>query len=192
MKKLLSITSIIILLSGTFFFSGCAKGEDDPWLTLHSRDARMTQSWKLVSFNGTRVVTTDTSETNIEYTFDGTNLYTTINGVTSSVNYVFTMEIKDGGEVFSSEVQSDVNTLTPIIQSTKTSFWYWGDDEKTKTAVYLDLTGLFSDVLVYDIPRLAWNDMTISIAYSDNYTTGGGAAESLNVLYDLNFEVIIP
>ncbi len=190
MKKVLTILTLIILAGTTFTFSGCAKGENDPFFTLHSRDARLTQKWKLVSFNGTRVQTIDSVETNVEYTFDGTNLYTTTNGVTTSVNYIFTMEIKANGEVFSQEFQNNASNVTePISQSSKTSFWYWGDDDKTKTAVYLDLTGLYSDILVYDIPRLAWNDMTLSVSYSDNYTPVGESPSSLNVNYELNFEV---
>lgn len=118
-----------------------------------------------MSFNGTSVETIDGVETNIEYTFDGTNLYTTINGTTSSATYAFTMEVKSDGEVFSVESMNDINTGDPLSQSSKTSFWYWGDDNKNKTAVYLDLTGIYSGILVYDIPRLAYNDMNLNVSY---------------------------
>ena len=191
MKKLLSITTLAIIAVSALTFSGCKKGENDPFLTFHSRDARLTQNWKLVSFNGTSVETIDGVETNIEYTFDGTNLYTTINGTTSSATYAFTMEVKSDGEVFSVESMNDINSGDPLSQSSKTSFWYWGDDNKNKTAVYLDLTGIYSGILVYDIPRLAYNDMNLNVSYSDNYTLGESAG-SLNLNYDLEFEVILP
>ena len=191
MKNLVSIAAIAVFAVSTFSFSGCARGEDDPFLTFHSRDARLTQEWKLVSFTGTSVETIDGAETNIEYTYDGTNLYTTINGITTSATYEFTMEVKANGEVFSVESMNDIDTGDPLSQSSKTSFWYWGDDDKNKTAVYLDLTGVFSGVLVYDIPRLAYNDMTLAVSYSDNYTFGDSAS-SLNLNYELMFEVILP
>lgn len=191
MKKIVSITTLAIIAVSALTFSSCKRGENDPFLTFHTRDARLTQEWKLVSFNGTSVKTLDGVETNIEYTFDGTTLYTTINGNTSSSAYEFTMEVKADGEVFSSETSIALDGGGVNAQSTKTSFWYWGDDDKNKTAVYMDLTGIFSDVLVYDIPRLAYNDMTFDVSYSDNYTIDS-VASSLNVNYELNFEVILP
>jgi len=191
MKKLRSLTTIIVLAAAAFTISSCKKGENDPFLTFHSRDARLTQNWKLVSFNGTSVETLNGAETNVEYTYDGTNLYTTINGSTTSATYGFTMEVKANGEVFSSESLNDIDNGDPLSQSSKTSFWYWGDDDKNKTAVYMDLTGVFDGVLVYDIPRLAYNDMTLQVSYSDNYTMGDSAT-SLNLNYELNFEVILP
>ena len=191
MKKNLSITTLAFIAVSALTFSSCKRGENDPFLTFHTRDARLTQEWKLVSFNGTSVETIDGVETNIEYTYDGTNLYTTINGNTNSATYSFTMEIKADGEVFSVESMDDINTGDPLSQSSKTSFWYWGDDDKNKTAVYLDLTGIFSGILVYDIPRLAYNDMNLNVSYSDNYTLGASAG-SLNLSYDLEFEVILP
>lgn len=191
MKKILSITTLAIIAVSALTFSSCKRGENDPFLTFHTRDARLTQEWKLVSFNGTSVKTLNGVETNIEYTFDGTTLYTTVNGNTSSSTYEFTMEVKADGEVFSSETSIALDAGGVDAQSTKTSFWYWGDDDKNKTAVYMDLTGIFSDVLVYDIPRLAYNDMTFDVSYSDNYTIDS-VASSLNVNYELNFEVILP
>ena len=191
MKKIVSITTLAIIAVSALTFSSCKRGENDPFLTFHTRDARLTQEWKLVSFNGTSVKTLDGVEPNIEYTFDGTTLYTTINGNTSSSAYEFTMEVKADGEVFSSETSIALDGGGVNAQSTKTSFWYWGDDDKNKTAVYMDLTGIFSDVLVYDIPRLAYNDMTFDVSYSDNYTIDS-VASSLNVNYELNFEVILP
>lgn len=191
MKKILSITTLAIIAVSALTFSSCKRGENDPFLTFHTRDARLTQEWKLVSFNGTSVKTLNGVETNIEYTFDGTTLYTTVNGNTSSSTYEFTMEVKADGEVFSSETSIALDAGGANAQSTKTSFWYWGDDDKNKTAVYMDLTGIFSDVLVYDIPRLAYNDMTFDVSYSDNYTIDS-VASSLNVNYELNFEVILP
>ncbi len=191
MKKIVSINTILILAVSAIMLSGCKKGENDPFLTFHSRDARLTQNWQLVSFIGTKVETIDGVETNIEYTFDGTTLYTTINGVTASATYSFTMEAKADGEVFSSETSVPLDAIGANSQSTKTSFWYWGDDDKNKTAVYMDLTGIFEGILVYDIPRLAYNDMTFEVSYSDNYTIDS-IASSLNVYYELKFEVILP
>ncbi len=171
MKRNSILTVVVALLSISAIITGCARGEDDPWLTLHSRDARISQTWSLKSVSGSVVETTGTDITNIEYYFDGTNMYVTTNGTTESFAFVYDMEIKDDGEVFSQEFMNKIASGELIAESSQTSFWYWGDDDKNKTSVNLDLTGfLLSKYMSYDIPRLAFNDMTFDVDFSDNYT----------------------
>lgn len=189
MKKIFSFLMVIMLMSSTAFFSGCARGEDDPWLTLHTRDARMTQPWTLKAMSGTIVETVDGNITNIDYEYDGTNLYITTNGNTVSYAYKFNMEVKDNGEVFSEEFINDIESGDLVQQSSKSSYWYWGNDDKNKTSVVLDLTGYLADYISFDIPRLAWNDMTLNVDYSDNYTTIGASAGSKTVLLQIDFEI---
>jgi len=196
MKRNLVSVLVILLLAGSAMISGCARGEDDPWLTLHSRDARLSQTWSLSSLSGSVVQTTNGSTTNIEYYFDGTNLYITTNGVTESFAYVYDMQIKDNGDVFSQEFMNDITLGTVVSQSSQTSYWYWGNDDKNKTSVNLDLTGLLSAYMSYDIPRLAWNDMSFSVDYSDNYTvlnevTQEYEAGSETVLIEMEWDVNI-
>lgn len=170
MKKLLSIALFTLLVGATFTFSGCAKGEDDPFFSIHTRDGRITQAWLLKSLSGTVVTTLNGATTNIEYEFDGTNIYITTNGVTQSYAYIYKMNVKDNGEVFSEEFLNDFNTNAVVSQSSKTSYWYWGDDDKTKTSINLDLTGILNQWLNYDLRRLGYNDIIMQVDYSDNYT----------------------
>ncbi len=191
MRKNISVISFILLAASAIIFSGCKRGEDDPFLSLHSRDARLTQKWILTSMSGTIVNTfTDPdSIINVEYTYDGTNIYITTNDSTVSFAYIFNMEIKNNGEVFSEEFFNIIETDNPAQISSKTSFWYWGNETRNKTVVNLDLTGILADYPTYDIPRLAWNDMTLEIAFSDNYTISGSIAESKNVNFVLEFAI---
>ncbi|NSW46420.1 MAG: hypothetical protein HPY79_11460 [Bacteroidales bacterium] len=46
MKKLVSIFSLFLVMA--FIYSGCRKGEEDPWLSLRSRNQRLIGKWKLV------------------------------------------------------------------------------------------------------------------------------------------------
>lgn len=196
-----SILSLVtVLLMGSAFITGCARGEDDPWLSLHTRDARITQVWSLSTISGSVVRTTDGNTTNIEYYFDGTYLYITTNGVTVSYVYQYDMDVRDNGEVFSQEFMNDIASGAVIAQSSKTSYWYWGDDDKNKTSVNLDITGLLADYLSYDIPRLAYNDMTLNLDYSDNYTElvqvndsttayeAGSETVSIELTWDVNLD----
>lgn len=45
------------------FFSGCKKGEKDPFLSLRSRDGRLMQKWALKTVEGTSVTSTTSTST---------------------------------------------------------------------------------------------------------------------------------
>ncbi|MBC8045865.1 MAG: hypothetical protein H7Y00_03670 [Fimbriimonadaceae bacterium] len=189
MKKSIYL-GVLILTTTVFVFSGCKRGEEDPWLTFHSRDARMTQQWLLVSLQGTIVETFDNdSIVNTEYTFDGTNLYETSAGETDSYGFIYKMNVKSNGEIFSEEFRTNAIDGTSVSESSRIGFWFWGSDDKNKSSVNLDLTGLLSSYTNYDIPRLAWNDMTLAVSSSDNYTLSTGESYSINTNFELNFEV---
>ncbi len=194
MKKLLSFTLIGLLAASTLTFSGCAKGEEDPFFSIHSRDARISQPWILKSMTGTIVTTINDQTTNLEYEYDGTNLYITQDGNTQVFNYIYKMDIKDNGEVFSEEFKNDFGNGSVISQSSQTSYWYWGDDKGNKTSINLDLTGIMNAWKNYDLTRLAYNDIIMSVDYSDNYTIFNEAdssydAGSESVLLELKFDV---
>ncbi|MEZ5014044.1 MAG: hypothetical protein R2794_07105 [Chitinophagales bacterium] len=194
MKKLISLAVIVVLGTSTLLLNGCARGEDDPWLTFHTRDARISQPWILKKMTGTIVTTTNGNTENIEYEYDGTRIYITHDGVTTSYIYSFTMNCKDNGELFSTESMVNENDGSTYASSSKTSFWFWGDDKQNKTNVNLDLTGLFASYPTYDIPRLAWNDMSLDVDYSDNYTIWNEVTEQYDsftesVLLQLQFDV---
>lgn len=171
MKKALSGLYFMAILAAGITLSGCfGRGEDDPFLSLHSRDARMAQSWYMTGMQGTVVNTIGGQTITTYYDFDGTNIFINTDGVTESYGFSYNMKVQDNGEVTSTETRTDpANANTVILTSTKNSYWYWSDDAQNKTTVNMDLTGILSPYLSYDIPRLAWADMQWTINYSDNY-----------------------
>lgn len=67
---------LLIIISLGFVFQSCKKGENDPFLSLRSRKARITGEWILKS--GTTTITeNDTTEV---LTYDGINAVSSING----------------------------------------------------------------------------------------------------------------
>jgi hypothetical protein len=171
MKKYRPLFSLLLLSGVAILFSGCfGRGEDDPFFSLHSRDARLTQKWKMVQMEGTEVNTIDGQSTTTRYEFDGTSLFVTTDGQTESYGYDYRLNIGDNGDVVSTETFTDPSNPNETLQtSTKTSFWFWSNDNQNKTTVNLDITGILSAYSSYDIPRLAWSDMTLVVNFSDNY-----------------------
>lgn len=184
----------LIITTVSFVLSGCfGRGPDDPWLSLHTRDARIAQNWELAEMTATIVNTVGGATTNISYNFDGSNIYITTNGVTVSYGYAFEMNVLDNGKVESKETFYDpANASSVVATSTKESFWYWADDVKNKTTVNLDLTGLYAPYPAYDITRLAYDDMSLLVDFTDNAqvidpSTGNTTSSSTSVTLFMEF-----
>ncbi len=104
MKKTISfltLSAIVIAL----VFTGCKKGENDPFLSLKSRTGRLAQEWKLSSEDYTTVSKTGSVTTTEHYTYDGsietiTTTYTLSgNSSTSTATKTYSKETtfdKDG------------------------------------------------------------------------------------------------
>ena len=69
-KSLLALVAISVVASGTL--SSCKKGENDPFLSLRTRKARLVSDWKLKDGHATRVQQSNSS------------------GVTTTTNWTFT------------------------------------------------------------------------------------------------------
>lgn len=171
MKKTRQILVSTTIIGMTLLFSSCfKKGEDDPFFSFHSRDARLAQNWMMESMQGTVVNTIDGLTITTYYDFDGTNIFINTDGATESYGYAYAIKVKDNGEVSSTETRTDPANANDVLQtSTKNSYWFWSNDAQNKTTVNMDLTGLLEPYLSYDIPRLAWSDMTWTVNFSDNY-----------------------
>ena len=118
-----------MILSGAY---SCKKGENDPFLSLSSRKARLTGEWKLSSENSTRTNTNSTGTSTTVRTFDGTTSsysYTSASGITSTstMNEDITFE-KDGTFTFVRTETQDGETYT------MTGTGNWAFIGKSKTA----------------------------------------------------------
>ena len=132
MKK--SNTFVLALLFvSLLIFNNCKKGENDPFLSLKSRDARITSTWKLVKSENTTVNTyifSGTTNTDTyTSTFDGNNMTQSYNGGSSSTSS-YSMEF---------DIQKDGRYTVTIIEDgdtyIDTGFWWWLNDTKKKTRI---------------------------------------------------------
>ena len=149
------------LIIGSVTLTGCKKGENDPFLSLKSRDARITANWKLVKVESSDVSTDPSGTDTYTTTYDGTTLSAAINGVTASAySYSLSVEILKDGTYTSTEVaDGDSETIT--------GRWVWMSAAKNKTMISLDNLGTF------EVNGLKSKELLLKI-YSKDVSVNGG------------------
>lgn len=124
MIKKIMLGSVLALM--TFSFVGCKKGENDPFLSLRSRKARLAGDWTLTKiegteqsyFNGTLVSTTT-------YSGDGSTITVTEDGDVNSSSYT---------HEFTFEKKGSYSSLITNNGATFTSSGHWTFMGKSKSA----------------------------------------------------------
>jgi len=160
MKKNILVIALGLLVGSTVL-TGCKKGENDPFLSFKSRDARITETWKLVKIDGKEISTDPSGTDTYTTTFDGTTASEAFNGsVFSTYSYSLTIEIKKDGTYQSIEViDGDTETID--------GRWYWLNSKKNKTSISLDNLGLF------EVNGLKSKELILK-NYSKDVTVSGG------------------
>lgn len=163
MKKTILMFAAAIVLLAT---PSCKKGENDPFLSLKTRDARITGVWELSSMSSTSTNTNISSGTTTISTsttnYDGTLLTTTSGGNTWSVSYSQEMTINKDGTYSMKEVD-DGDTQE------STGYWWWLTDKKKKTRIALD-----DDWNSFAIDQLKNKEMILKVNTMDKYTDNNG------------------
>ncbi|MFK8037985.1 MAG: hypothetical protein AB8B74_06830 [Crocinitomicaceae bacterium] len=150
-RKKTNFRKMSIALACIFFasgFSACKKGENDPFLSLRSRDSRLSGTWELVSIdlNQTGTEIYNGNEWGFEYTVtysddvyiwyykstyeDSLNSETNVDGDTIS-SYMNTLSIDKNGN-------TTANVTADDYTSEQTGVWYWANTAKKKTHLLLD------------------------------------------------------
>ena len=170
MKKNLLFLALAVIASSTLL-SSCKKGENDPFLSLKSRDSRITALWMLTSAESS--VNNDGSifTTN----FDGsimTNYYP--GGFTDNYSYSLTIEIKKDGTYQSIETNDgDIETID--------GKWYWVNSAKNKTSISLDNLGTF------EVNGLRSKELILKM-YDKEVAVTGGSSSSYESIANWTFE----
>src|SRR5687768_4496887 len=99
----------LLLVVASISFSGCKVGDDDPLISLRSRDARIKANWKLIAMENhyeIRVINPGSAPevTVIHSDFNGYDLHvrTSLNGILlndTTIGYNHLLRIKDDGEL---------------------------------------------------------------------------------------------
>lgn len=153
MKK--TLLAVIVLLS-IIVIPSCKKGEDDPFISLRSRDARVTAKWKLVDYQRQYNYYNSISSTE---TLNGSILIVTENGDSYSYSYSQELEINsDGTYKESTVIDGDV--------ATESSIWYWLNTTDDKTSISLDGVD-------YVIDKLSTKELVLRREFLSTETSNG-------------------
>jgi hypothetical protein len=145
---------IVLVIAAALFIplmNGCKKGENDPFLSLKSRDARLKGTWNMKKGEGsgstsnTQGSTTTTTSYSYSYSSGiGINA-TTAGGTTTrdTSRYTFEMTINKDGTLECTYSTTDIDWSPPKETKVRTynsnGRWYWREDKKSKTCIELDI-----------------------------------------------------
>lgn len=117
--KFCSFLLVVVVL-----FAACKKGEDDPFLSLKTRDARIRGEWKLVE-------RTSADSDGQERLFDGTTMTIKQDGVvTDSYPYQLVYAFEKGGRLKYSKTQDGESYSGE-------DYWGWQNTNKKKSVLML-------------------------------------------------------
>lgn len=156
----------ILLVVAVTTLEGCRKGENDPLISLRSRDARVTGEWKLVAYESTRTDffsfgATSITEVRTE-AYDGAT-WTTTNPGGGSDSFLYSRNLvieKDGTYIYSETDDGDYEE--------EKGRWSWLSDAKKKRRILLDNHGIFY------IDQLKNSEMVFTEEYEESYTDADG------------------
>lgn len=168
-KIILSIIAISVAMT---FDSCLKKGDDDPFISIRTRNARLTGKWKLMKLEETysRNGNDPSYPQNTTYSFNGSTMTETFTGVywtgwgytdtsyTNTYSYSLNNTINKDGTY-----SSDGNDKNGPFSNSGP--WSWLDSQKKKTEILLD------DIFVID--RLTNKEMILKYDY--HYKSGGGS-----------------
>lgn len=191
MKRLVILSmSLLMGLS----FTNCKKGENDPTLSLKSRNARITGEWELSNLSGTLSQMYENGDGTIE-TYVQTIAYnngmitaTDNEGNIEVLSYTLDLNI---GEDQNFTVSSRYAFGEDFEETSVTDQWFWLDGTKKKTQIALpgfsDVTSFGSDDAL-SIDRLAKDELHLIINSKNESDGSFFGLENEEVSLVLEFE----
>lgn len=181
MKNTILILAIIMVAGVTL--NSCKKGDNDPFLSLASRDARITEVWKLTDYEKTTTNLTTFGEVSYEntttYTYDG-SIITKVkinpqgNATTETYSFSYNVDIQKNGTYTSTTIdKGESNKIT--------SNWWWTNSQNNKTGIILENDGN------YIIDRLAKTELILTSEYVNVEINTDNETDSTYVFEKLTF-----
>lgn len=118
-------------------FTGCKKGEGDPFLSLSSRKARLSGEWKVTKGEGTETNTLASISSTTTTTYDGATQVETTGSSNTTTHYTMEYEFEKDGTFTTVYTNTDAN---PAQVTTCTGTWNFTSgvgEAKSKSAVVM-------------------------------------------------------
>lgn len=135
MKKIISLGFVVLLIASSFV--GCKKGENDPFMSLLSRKARLTGIWNLTNADYEEKDVNDNGTDITSYSYDGSDMTETTDGSGDTYAYSEKITIDKNGtfEMVTSREKEyfDTGSLTwktGTETETYSGVWYFLDKSK--------------------------------------------------------------
>lgn len=177
MKK--TILFVFTVIAVMLTFNGCKKGENDPFLSLKSRNARITATWKLSKQEYKKIVTHKTGGTTVIKTttrnFDGSLMTVTTSIGTTSNPYSWEITIEKDGTYSMTKIEAGYKTE-------QTGNWWWLDDKNNKARIVFDI-----DNESYKIDQLKSKELILTQDYTDKDTNSDGDFYETKVTSTMTF-----
>ncbi|MEI7594169.1 MAG: hypothetical protein WCK02_00355 [Bacteroidota bacterium] len=161
-----SITLIIVLSLCLPLLNSCKKGENDPFISLKSRDNKISQKWKLTKSEVIQVSPYSTSSETVTATYDGTTqkiVYTLEPANNKTATGTFEMTLEKNGTLTYNENYALAGS-TAIIRS-GTSYWNWVNTGKNKSEINIGAGDDLFESGSYVIDRLASKELVLKYDY---------------------------
>jgi hypothetical protein len=202
MKTLVKASFIVAVAS--IVFTGCKKGENDPFLSLKSRTSRLAQEWKLASADFTETSSSTSGSvdyySSTHYTYDGTKMNESssitvgTNTTTSTDSYLYSVEIdlaKEGS--FEQTLTYDGST------SVGSGYWTWihkikDQDLSNKEAIVLTFASGASYTIVGTsidpdqimvIDKLSSSELVILFDYKETSSDGDVSTKAGTMTFEV-------
>jgi hypothetical protein len=167
-----NIVITLIALVCLTVIPSCKKGENDPFISLRSRDARITGKWKVVNLELIE------NENGSIYTsvLNGSILTESNNGNSISYSYSANWEILSDGTykytyIYDGELSSGSST------------WFWLNDTQNKTKISLNGVGIFV------VDRLTNNELVLKYEIVEtDLSNGSNDVDSISYTITLEKE----
>lgn len=127
---------MLVLMIAPVLFSGCKKGEGDPFLSLKSRKARLVGEWNVTAGKGSSTNSGSTTT----WTYDGAQNVTTYPSPFPSSTDKYTMKYTFDKDGTYEMVYTDNNTSTPEISTAKGTWNFTGRVGELKNKSQLVIT----------------------------------------------------
>ncbi len=154
MKKIFLLTAVTIIV--LINFNSCKKSDNDPALPFATRDALITNTWKLSKMSKIETTVNELGNADIKtYSFDGTTMnmvHTDIWGSETTSSYSYSDKL----------IIAKDNTYRRTIEVSNTksetkSYWFWHDAYKNKVGIS------FNDGVIYYIKKLGRKELVLEL-----------------------------